>query len=310
MGLLDGKAGLITGGGRGIAGATASLLAAEGAQVVVADYGVALDGSGGDASVAQSKVDAIKAAGGEATAVVADVTQAEECDRIVETCLEQYGKLDFAVTVAGILRDRMMFNTTDAEFETVISVHLKGTFYTGRAAGRAMRQQRFGSIVTVTSSSQEGNWGQSNYAAAKGGIASMTYTWAQELGRYGVNVNSVAPTAWTRMTESVPGVEEPGEELEPGSPMGSPEQVAPLFVYLCSDAAKWLTGQVIGLGGERLALWQHPRERIVVTQRGGFSVADVQRAVESRFRGKLEPYGQRATEYQAVDYEKAQAGKG
>lgn len=305
MGLLDGKAGLITGSGRGIGGAAASLMAAEGAQIVVADYGVALDGSSADASVAQAKVDEIIAAGGQATALAIDVTNPDDCDKIVQTCLDTYGKIDFAVTVAGILRDRAMVNMTDEEFDAVINVHLKGTFYTGRAAGRAMRQQRFGSIVTVTSISQEGTFGQTNYAGAKGGIASMTYTWATELGRYGVNVNSVSPAATTRMVTSIPGLEEAASApIAPGSALGSPENVAPLFAYLVSDEAKWITGQVIGLGGERLSLWQHPREKLIMTQTGGFDLDAVRRAIPATFKGRMEPYGPGATEYHEIDFEK------
>ncbi len=305
MGLLDGKAGLITGAGRGIGGAAASLIAAEGGQVVVADYGVSLDGSGADAGVAQAKVDQIIAAGGQATALAVDVTNPDDCDSIVQTCLDTYGKIDFAITVAGILRDRAMFNMTDEEFDAVINVDMKRTFYTGRAAGRAMRQQRSGSIVTVTSISQEGTFGQSNYAGAKGGIASMTYVWATELGRYGVNVNSVSPAATTRMVTSIPGQEEAASApLAPGSALGSPENVAPLFAFLVSDEAKWITGQNIGLGGERLSLWQHPRERLIMTQRGGFNLDDVRRAIPATFKGQLEPYGPGATQYREIDFDK------
>ena len=221
MGLLDGKAGIITGAGRGIGGAAASLLAAEGAKVVVADFGVQADGSGTDASVAQAKVDEITAAGGEAIAVMADVTNPDDCDQIIQTCVDTYGQLDFAITVAGILRDRATWNMTDAEFDAVLNVHLKGTFYVGRAASRVLRQQRHGSLVTVTSVAHEGNFGQANYAAAKGAIASLTYTWAIELGRYGVTVNSVSPTAWTRLIATVPGATAPvPDEMPPGSPHG------------------------------------------------------------------------------------------
>ena len=306
MGLLDGKAGIITGAGRGVAGAAASLLAAEGARPVVADYGVALDGTTPDPSVAEEKVAAIQAAGGEATALASDVTNSDDCDLIVQTCIDHCGKIDFAIAAAGILRDRMVFNMSDVEHAAVLDVHLKGTFYVGRAAARAMRQQRFGAIVTVTSASQEGLIGQSNYSAAKGGIASMTYVWAWELRRYGINANSVLPAARTRMVTSIPGQEQAPEEIEPGSSMGTADQVAPIFVYLCSDEAKWITGQVIGLGGERLALWQHPRERIIVTQRGGFSLDDVRRTIPSVFQGQLEPYGLRQNQYEEVGYATAQ----
>lgn len=310
MALLEGKVGVISGAGRGIAGATASLLAAEGAKVVVADYGVAMDGSGSDASLAQQKVDEIKAAGGEGLAVVADVTKPDDCDGIVQSCLDQYGKIDFAITAAGILRDRALVNMSDEEWQAVINVHLNGTFYLARAAGRAMRQQRFGAIITVTSISQEGNFGQSNYAAAKGGIASMTFGMSIELGRYGVNVNAVLPSAYTRMIASIPGQQDfDPSDIAPGSAMGTPEQVAPLFAYLCSDEAKWITGQVLALGGERLALWQHPREKFVVTQRGGFSLDDLRRAVPATFKGRLEPSGMAQTEYRAIDYEAVAAAK-
>lgn len=311
MGLLDGKAGVISGAGRGIAGATASLLAAEGAQVVVADLGVAMDGTGEDTSVAQQKVDEIKAAGGEATAIQANVTVSEDCDSIVQTCLDSYGKIDFAITAAGILRDRAMVNMSDEDFHGVMDVHMGGTFYLTRAAGRAMRAQRFGSIVTVTSISQEGNFGQTNYSAAKGAIASFTYAASIELARYGVNVNCVLPSAFTRMIASIPGQQEfDPTQLSPGSAMGTPENVAPLFVYLTSDEAKWITGQVIALGGERLALWQHPREKFVLTQRGGFDLDDLRRAIPATMKGRLEPSGMAQTEYKEIDFAAvAEAGK-
>ena len=241
-------------------------------------------------------MDEIITTGDQATAITADVTSSVDCDRIVQACLDSYGKIDFAIAAAGILRDRMVFNMTDAEFAAVVDVHLKGTFNVGRAAARAMRPEHRGAIITVSSTSHEGNWGQSNYAAAKGGIASMTYTWTMEPGRYGINVNSVAPTAWTRLIATFPGAEPPPPEIEPGSAMGSPENVAPIFAYLCSDKVKGITGQVFGLGGG-LALWQHPRERIVAVQHGGFTLEDIRRTVNSLFRGQLELYGMAETAY-------------
>lgn len=310
MGLLDGKAGIVTGAGRGIGGASASLMAAEGAQVVVADLGAALDGTDPDRSLAEAKAAEIVAAGGQAIGAAADVTDSAACEALVQTCIDTYGKIDFVATVAGILRDRAVHNMSDAEFGAVIDVHLRGTFNMARAAAQAMRAQRFGTIITVTSISQRGIFGQANYSAAKGGIASLTYEMALELGRYGINVNSVLPAAFTRMVASVPGASEPDPaNLDPGSAMGTAEHVAPLFAYLASDEAKWITGQVIALGGERLALWRQPQEKVVVINRGGFSLDDVRRTVAGSFRGQLEPYGIGATTYNEVDYEKASASK-
>lgn len=310
MGLLDGKAGIVTGAGRGIGGATVSLMGAEGAQVVVADLGAALDGSDPDASLAESKAAEIVAAGGQAIGVAADVTDSAACEGLIHTCIDTYGKVDFVATVAGILRDRAVHNMSDAEFNAVIEVHLKGTFHMARAAAQAMRAQRFGTIITVTSVSQRGIFGQANYSAAKGGIASMTYEMAMELGRYGINVNSVLPAAFTRMVASVPGAEAPDpDQLDPGTSMGTAENVAPLFAYLASDEAKWITGQVIALGGERLALWHQPKEKVVVVNRGGFSLDDIRQTIPASFKGQLEPYGIGAIDYTEVDYEKALASR-
>ena len=320
MELLDGKAGIVTGSGRGIGGATVSLMAAEGTQVIVADLGSAPDGSDTDGSdtdgsdpgtaLAESKAAALVAAGGQAIGVAANVTDSAASEALVQTCLDPYGKIDFVATVAGILRDRAVHNMTDAEFGAVIDVHLKGAFNMARAAAQAMRAPRFGSIITVTSISQRGIFGQDNDSAAKGGIASLTNEMAMELGRYGINVNSVLPATFTRMVESVlrAVAPDPGK-LDPGAGMGAAGHVAPLFAYLASDEAKWITGQVIALGGERLALWRQPKEKVVIVNRGGFSLDDLRQTIPGSFKGQLEPCGIGATDYAEVDYEQALASK-
>ena len=259
MALLDGKVAIVTGAGRGIGRAEAMLLAEEGAKVVVNDPGVELDGSGGDVSVAQQVADEIRAAGGEAIADRGSVADHAVAQRIIQRGLDSFGRLDILVNNAGITRDKMIYNMDEDMFDSVVAVHLKGTFNMGKWACRYFREsEKGGRIINTTSAAGlVGNIGQTNYGAAKAGIAAMTLIWSREMERYNVTVNAIAPAARTRMTMAAFGDIEPDEE-EAFDPM-APENVAPLVAYLASDAAAHITGEVFGVSGgdlEKFEPWQ------------------------------------------------------
>jgi len=253
VGFLEDKVIAVTGAGRGIGRAVALACAAEGAAVIVNDYGVGIDGSEPSSQVADSVVAEIEASGGTAIAVADDIATMEAGERIVATAVDKFGRIDGAVCVAGILRERMLFNMSEEEWDGVIDTHLKGTFTVFRAAAAVMRKQDSGgSLVAFTSG--VGMWGsvsQANYAAAKGGVVALVRSAAVGLQRYGVNANAVAPVANTRMSANVPGgTAESGEA----------EDVAPMVVYLLSDAARDVTGQTYTVVGGKVALWSQPRE--------------------------------------------------
>jgi NAD(P)-dependent dehydrogenase (short-subunit alcohol dehydrogenase family) len=258
---LKGKVVAVTGAGRGIGRAIALACAAEGASVIVNDYGVSIDGSEPTSDIADDVVREIEAAGGTAVAVADDISTMGAGERIVQTAIERFGRLDGAVCVAGILRERMLFNMSEDEWDGVIATHLKGTFTVFRAASAVMRKQEGGgSLVAFTSG--VGMWGsvsQANYAAAKGGIVALMRSAAVGLQKYGVTANCIAPVANTRMAANVPGGT---------AETGEPEDVAPMVVYLLSDAARDVTGQTYTVVGGKVALWSQPREIREVTKDG------------------------------------------
>jgi NAD(P)-dependent dehydrogenase (short-subunit alcohol dehydrogenase family) len=255
--LCDGRVAIVTGAGRGIGREHALSLAAHGAKVVVNDLGGNVDGSGGDLSPAQQVVEEIKGMGGEAVANGDSVASWEGAQRLINTAVETFGDLHAVINNAGILRDRMLTNMTEEEWDAVINVHLKGTFAPSRWAAAYWREQAKagkpvdGRIINTTSvSGIYGNPGQTNYGAAKAGIAAFTNIAALELARYGVTVNAVAPVALTRMTEGLGPAPETDEERE----MRSPRWIAPIATWLASAESKDVTGRVFEASGNMLAI--------------------------------------------------------
>ena len=257
-GLCEGRVAIVTGGGRGIGREYCLMLAAEGAKVVVNDLGGARDGSGADSGPAHDVVAEIKAAGGEAVANGDDVSDYEGAGRLIQSAIDTFGTIDVLVNNAGILRDRMLVNMTIEEWDAVIRVHLRGTFAPTRHAVEYWRNRtktgetNDARIINTTSPSGiYGNVGQTNYGAAKAGIASFTVIAAMELGRYGVTVNAIAPAALTRMTENLSmGAQSAAKKPEEFDPL-DPGNIAPLVVWLGSSESADITGRVFNvLGGE------------------------------------------------------------
>jgi NAD(P)-dependent dehydrogenase (short-subunit alcohol dehydrogenase family) len=287
---LNGKVCVVTGAGRGLGRDFALALAAAGASVVVNDVGASLDGAGTDAGPAVDVVAEIEAAGGSAVACLSSVTSEEGAQRIIDTAVETYGRLDGVVNNAGIVRDRMFFNMTADEWRTVIDVNLTGSFLVARAAAPLFRAQASGAYVHITSTSGLiGNNGQANYGAAKAGLAALSRTIASDLERFGVRSNCVAPFAWTRMTDSVPtDTPEQAARVERLKRMQG-AKVAPLVVCLLSDAAAEVTGQIFAARANELFVLSQVRPlRSLHTDGGWTPEAIAERfipAVRSSFYG-------------------------
>ena len=271
---LDGKVAIVTGSGRGLGLAYAQELARQGASVVVNDV---------SADAAADAVASIEAAGGKAVAVALPVGPTETAKSLVQTAVDTYGRLDILVTNAGVLRDTVLWKMSDEDFDLVIDVHLRGTFTCVREAATYMRQNEIaGRIICIGSpTGQRGNFGQTNYAAAKAGIVGMVRTWAMELKKAGITANAVIPVAATAMTETVPYFAAAVEADKKGEAMpsffrhdlgfGTSEDVSGLIAYLASDAAATVTGQAIGIGGDRIQVWSHPEPVVTEYHEGGWS---------------------------------------
>jgi 3-oxoacyl-[acyl-carrier protein] reductase len=292
---LDGKVAIVTGSGAGLGAAYAHALAAAGAAVVVNDV---------SAEAAEATVAQITAAGGRAVAVVAPVGTSEVAQQLVDAAVDTFGRLDILVTNAGILRDKSLLKMTDDDFDQVIHVHLRGTFTCVRAAYAYFKENGVaGRIIAIGSpTGQRGNFGQTNYAAAKAGIVGMVRTWALETKRAGVTVNAVIPVAATAMTRTVPYFAAAIEATDAGEPMpdfyrktlgfGTADDVSGLIVYLASDEAAGVTGQAIGAGGDRLQLWSHPQPVLSAIHDGGWSPDDIVAEFAPQLLEHLETVGE------------------
>ena len=278
---LEGKVAVVTGGGNGIGREISKLMGAEGAKVVVNDLGTAVDGAGESSSAADQTVQMIKDAGGEATPNYESVATPEGGESIIQTAVDTYGKLDILVHVAGILRDRMVFNMSIEEWDAVINVHLRGAYCVNKPACVLMRQQKSGCIINFSSISGAGNSGQANYAAAKAGILGLTRTVARDMAKYGVRANAIWPGADTRMTATVP---EAARQIRAERGIGQviaataerrPENVAAVVAYLASDEAADITGWTVGISGDRLSLIEDPRPVKTVFCPGGWTLDKV-----------------------------------
>jgi NAD(P)-dependent dehydrogenase (short-subunit alcohol dehydrogenase family) len=291
---LAGKVAIVTGSGRGLGRAYAIALAEAGASVVVNDV---------DLETADEVVATIAASGGRAVGEIGAVGPSATAQALVDRAVSEFGRLDIMVTNAGVLRDKVLWKMTDEDFDLVIETHLRGTFTCARAAAIQMREQGDGGRIIVVGSpaGQFGNFGQTNYAAAKAGIVTFARTWSLELARSGISVNAIVPTAWTQMTASIPlyeplgGLVERGEELpldvRREHAIGMPEDCAPAVVFLASDEAAAVTGQALGIGGDRLTLYSHPAEAEVLFSDGGWDADGVAAAWRSTLEASRQPSG-------------------
>ena len=285
MGLLDGRVAVVTGAGGGIGREIAVCLAAEGARVVVNDLGTTLGGDGAAQGPAAETCALIEKAGGTAVANGESVSDFEGAGRIVAQAVDTFGSIDILVNNAGIVRDRTLLKMTSEDYDAVVAVHQKGTFNCAHHAAAHMKEAGYGRIVNITSSAGlRGNFGQSNYGAAKAAIMGMTFVWALELGRYGITVNAVAPAVLTRMTENLFG----GAEAPPDQ---DPALNAPLVAFLASEQAGYVNGQVLGRTGYAYTIFQTPRQVAAMWRDGGWTPGEVAEHFHDVLGQHLQPIG-------------------
>lgn len=290
--MLAGKVIVVTGAGRGLGRAYARAVAESGASVVVNDV---------DPDAAAAVAREIGAPGGRAVVLAGPVGPTETADGLVATAVREFGRLDAMVTNAGVLRDRSVVKMSDEDFDVVVETHLRGTFTCARAAIARFREQGGGGRLVLVGSpaGQRASFGQANYSAAKSGIVGMARTLAAETVKHGITVNALIPVALTRMVATMPAFADAVAAVERGEPVpeqlrdngvGTAEDVAPLLVYLLSDAAADVTGQALGAGGDRITVWTHPSVAAEASRPGGWSAETVAEAFSARFAGHLQPY--------------------
>ncbi|MFN8037502.1 MAG: SDR family NAD(P)-dependent oxidoreductase [Acidimicrobiia bacterium] len=285
--LLEGRTAVVTGSGRGIGRELALCLAREGAKVVVNDVGVGLDGRGTEEDPAAQVCKEIEASGGHAVPNYDSVSDFAGAERIIGTAVDAFGGIDILVNNAGIVRDRTLVKMSEEDFDAVIAVHLKGSFNCTRHAAPIMKDAGYGRIVNITSSAGlRGNFGQTNYGAAKAGLMGMTFVWALELGRYGITVNALAPSGATRMTASL--FERSGEQAPPDQ---NPALNAPIVAFLASEQAGHVNGQILGRTEYSYTLFQHPKQIAWMWRDGGWSPEQVAHSFDETLGQHLQHVG-------------------
>jgi NAD(P)-dependent dehydrogenase (short-subunit alcohol dehydrogenase family) len=289
-GIVTGKVAIVTGAGRGIGRAIALLMAQEGAKVVVCDIGASLDGAGTDASPAQDVVNEIKQAGSEATASMLSISEPVNADKIVKAALDAFGRVDILVNNAGILRDRIFHRMSWSDWSDVIDVHLHGSFNMSRACATHFREQNSGSFVHMTSTSGlVGNFGQANYMAAKLGIVGLSRGIALDMERFHVRSNCVAPFAWTRMIDSIPAETEEEKARVAKFREMTPEKIAPLVVYLASDRADGISGQILSVRNNEIYLFNQTRPIRTLQRSDGWTPERIAEQLKGAFASSFTP---------------------
>ena len=285
--LLQGKVAVVTGSGRGVGRGIALSLAREGAKVVINDVGCEVDGRGSAQDPAAQVVNEIKAMGGDAAPNYDSVASFSGAENIIKSAVEKFGRIDILVNNAGIVRDKSIAKMTEDDFDAVLAVHLKGTFNCGRHAIPIMRDQGYGRVINITSSAGlRGNFGQSNYGAAKAGIMGLTLVWAIELGKYGVTVNAMAPAGLTRMVGTIPGME--GKEPPPEM---NAELNGPMVAFLASEKAAHVNGQIFGRRGFGYTIFQQPKPIAMMYKPGGLSASEIAANFDGVFLDHLQTIG-------------------
>ncbi len=289
-GIVDGKVAIVTGAGRGIGRGIALLMAQEGARVVVCDIGASLEGAGTDAGPAQEVVDEIRRAGGQAIASTLSIAEPANGDKIVKSALDAFGRVDILVNNAGILRDRIFYRMSWSDWSDVISVHLNGSFAMSRACATHFREQNSGSYVHMTSTSGlVGNFGQANYMAAKLGIVGLSRGIALDMARFNVRSNCVSPFAWTRMVQSIPAETEDEKARVARASQVTPDKVAPLVVYLASDQAEGISGQILSARNNEIYLFNQNRPIRTLHRSDGWTPQKLAEQLKAAFANSFTP---------------------